>query len=145
MFKTMSQDSPRTVRLDRVSDLRFTATNAQGATITVGNSGADAFSPVELLLAAIAGCTAMDVDYATNRRAQPTEFSVTVSGNKVSDEEGNRMTDLRVSFHVDFPEGTDGDAARTILPRAAKLSHDKLCTVSRTVERGTPVTSVVEP
>jgi uncharacterized OsmC-like protein len=145
MFNTMSQDSLRTVRLDRVSDLRFTATNAHGATITIGNSGEDAFAPVELLLAAIAGCTAMDVDYATNRRAQPTDFSVTVSGSKVSDEEGNRMTDLTVSFSVSFPEGTDGDAARTILPRAAKLSHDKLCTVSRTVERGTPITSVIEP
>lgn len=140
----MSPDSLRTVRLDRVSAMRFTATNARGATIEFGN-GDDTFSPVELLLAAIGGCTAMDVDYSTNRRAEPTDFTVTVTGNKVSDETGNRVTDLAVSFHVSFPEGPDGDAARAILPRAAKLSHDKLCTVSRTVEAGTPITSTVEP
>jgi putative redox protein len=124
--------------------MRFTATNARGATIAFGD-GDDVFSPVELLLAAIGGCTAMDVDYATNRRAEPTDFTVTVTGNKVSDETGNRVTDLTVSFRVAFPEGADADAARAILPRAVKLSHDKLCTVSRTVETGTPITSIIEP
>jgi uncharacterized OsmC-like protein len=44
---------------------------------------------------------------------------------------------------VSFPEGAEGDAARAILPRAVKLSHDRLCTVSRTVEIGTPVKSTV--
>jgi putative redox protein len=41
---------------------------------------------------------------------------------------------------VRFPEGEAGDAARTVLPRTVALSHDKHCTVSRTVERGTPIT-----
>jgi uncharacterized OsmC-like protein len=49
-----------------------------------------------------------------------------------------------VTFHVEFPEGPEGDRARAILPRAVRLSHDRLCTVSRTVERGTPVTSTIE-
>lgn len=141
----MSQNSLRTVNLNRVSELRFTATNSRGVTINIGSQNNDEFAPVELLLAAIGSCTALDVDYATMRHADPTDFSVTVSGNKVSDENGNRVTDLTVSFHVTFPEGADGDAARAILPRAAKLSHDKLCTVSRTVETGTPVTSIIEP
>lgn len=141
----MTQTSLRTVQLERVSDLSFTATNAHGATINIGNSSENTFAPVELLLAAIGGCTAMDVDYATNRHAEPTDFTVVVNGNKVSDEQGSRVTDLTVSFHVTFPEGTDGDAARAILPRSVKLSHDKLCTVSRTVEIGTPVTPIIEP
>ena len=140
----MTDDSLRTVQLDRVSPQRFTATNAKGATINFGN-GDDELSPVELLLAAIGGCTAMDVDYATNRHAEPADFTVIVTANKVSDETGNRLTDITVSFRVSFPEGADGDNARKILPRAVKLSHDKLCTVSRTVEAGTPVTPVIEP
>lgn len=139
----MTDDSLRTVRLDRVGAQHFTATNPQGATINFGN-GEDEFSPVELLLAAIGGCTAMDVDYATNRHVEPTDFTVTVTGNKVSDATGNRITDLTVSFRVSFPEGSEGNAARAILPRAVKLSHDKLCTVSRTVEAGTPVTPIIE-
>lgn len=139
----MTDDSFRTVRLDRVSPQRFTATNPQGATINFGNDDAE-FSPVELLLAAIGGCTAMDIDYATNRHAETTDFTVTVNGHKISDETGNRVTDITVSFRVSFPEGAEGDAARKILPRAVKLSHDKLCTVSRTVEAGTPVTPIIE-
>lgn len=66
-----------------------------------------------------------------------------MTGNKISDESGNRMTDLVVTFSVAFPDGDLGDRARTILPRAVKTSHDRLCTVSRTVEIGTPVTATI--
>jgi uncharacterized OsmC-like protein len=80
----------------------------------------------------------------TSRRAEPTKFSVTVSGDKVSDkEEGNRMTNLSVTFDVQFPDGPAGDEARTLLPRTVKLSHDRLCTVSRTVELGTEVNTTI--
>jgi putative redox protein len=37
--------------------------------------------------------------------------------------------------------GAHGDAARAILPDVVKKSHDRLCTVSRTIEVGTPVTT----
>lgn len=136
------QDTLRTVRVDRDAAGRYTATNPSGVTIELG-SGDDLFSPVELLLAAIGGCTAIDADIATSRHAEPSAFSVTVTGHKIRDDDGSRMTDLEVTFRVSFPEGPEGDAARTILPRAVKLSHDRLCTVSRTIEAGTPVRSVV--
>ena len=64
---------------------------------------------------------------------------MTSSGTKVT-EGGNRMTDLHVSFHVTFPEGADGDAARARLPQAIRRSAETLCTVSRTVSLGSPVT-----
>jgi uncharacterized OsmC-like protein len=84
----------------------------------------------------------MDTDVVTSRRVEPTAFTVTVSGDKVSDHEtGNRMDNLAVTFEVRFPESEAGDAARALLPRTVALSHDKLCTVSRTVERGTQVTA----
>lgn len=137
-----SPDTLRSVRVDRFAPGQYTATNPRGVTITLG-SGDEVFSPVELLLAAIGGCTAIDADVATSRHAEPTGFSVTVTGHKIKDDQGSRMTDLEVTFRVAFPEGAQGDAARAILPRAVKLSHDRLCTVSRTVEIGTPVKSVV--
>ena len=46
---------------------------------------------------------------------------------------------IEVVFDVVFPEGEAGDAARTVLPVAITKSHDRLCTVSRTVELGTPI------
>lgn len=38
-----------------------------------------------------------------------------------------------------FPDGEAGDAARAVLPKAVAESHDRLCTVGRTVELPTPV------
>jgi uncharacterized OsmC-like protein len=144
----MTDDSLRSVTVERISTGHFVATNARGGTITFGSGsepdGPNAFTPVELLLAAIGGCTAVDVDIATTRHAEPDRFSVAVTGNKISDDLGNRMTDLAVTFTVTFPDGEGADRARAILPRAVKTSHDRLCTVSRTVETGTPVTARVE-
>ncbi|MFE1952150.1 OsmC family protein [Streptomyces sp. NPDC059524] len=135
----MTADSLRSVTVERTAPNRFTATNVRGGTVSFETGDGAAFTPVELFLAAIGGCTAADVDVATTRHAEPGTFSVTVTGNKVADEDGNRMTDLKVTFAVAFPEGEGADRARAILPRAVKTSHDRLCTVSRTVEAGTPV------
>ena len=134
-------DSLRSVRIERVSTGEYVVHNERGGTLPVGG---DAFTPVELLLAAIGTCTAIDTDTVTSRRAEPEKFTITVSGDKVSDpEQGNRMTNLSVTFDIAFPDGEQGDEARKVLPRTVKLSHDKLCTVSRTVELGTEVTTTL--
>lgn len=141
----MGEETLRSVRIDRLAVGRYEITNRRGGTIRIGDGSDGDFSPVELLLAAIGGCTAVDADTATSRKAEPTEFTVTVRGDKLSDSEnGSRMENLAVTFSVTFPEGEKGDDARKVLPRAVKLSHDKLCTVSRTVERGTPVAITIE-
>ncbi|MFI5732883.1 OsmC family protein [Kribbella sp. NPDC051587] len=139
-------DSLRQVGFERLANSSYRVTNARGGSITVGSGGEDDtdFTPVELLLAAIGTCSAIDVDIVVSRRAEPTEFSAVVRGDKVRDaDEGNRMENLAVEFTIRFPEGEDGDKAREALPRAVKMSHDRLCTVSRTVELGTPVTTEV--
>jgi putative redox protein len=135
----MSDDTLRSVDIERTSAGRYIVRNARGGAIQVGSGGDDDFSPVELLLAALGGCSAIDVDLATSRRTEPDEFRVRVTGDKIQDESGNRMENLRIEFTVTFPAGEEGDAARKVLPRAMRISHDRLCTVSRTVERGTPV------
>lgn len=141
MMDAMS-DAPGTViTLTRRDLMAYTATNGRGASIEVGGEGN--FSPVELLLAAIGGCTAVDVDVMTSRRATPEVFEVISSGTK-STEGGNHMEDLTVTFRLRFPEGPDGDKARSRITPAVKASHERDCTVSRTVELGTPITFVVE-
>ncbi len=80
---------------------------------------------------------------ATGRKAEPEQFDVVVDGHKIRDAEGARLTDLRMTFTVTFPDGPEGDAARQVLPRALRVSHGKDCTVSRTVELGTPVDAVL--
>lgn len=136
----MSSDGARRVDLERLSKGRYRVENPRGGSITIG-SGEDAdFTPVELLLAAIGGCSAIDVDFITSKRAEPDEFSVRAGGDKVRDDSGNRMANLALDFTVRFPEGEDGDNARDVLPTAVRQSHDRLCTVSRTVELSSPVT-----
>jgi putative redox protein len=140
----MSEDTARSVRIERTSLGEYVVHNVRGGSISLGTGQDASFTAVELLLAAIGGCTAADVDLITSRRAEPTRFDVDVTGDKVRDETGgNRMQNLTVVLTATFPAGADGDRARQVLPRSLRQSHDRLCTVSRTVEHGTPV-SVVE-
>ncbi len=141
----MTTDSVhRSVRLERVKNGRYTAVNDRGGTISLGTGDGTDFTPVDLLLAAIGGCTAIDVDALTSRRAEPDSFEIAIDAEKVRDDKGNHLTDIAVTFRIAFPAGEQGDKARELLPDAVRKSHDRLCTVSRTVELGTPVTPRIE-
>ena len=122
----------------------FIATNMAGVQIEFGE-GEDQFTPVELLLVALGGCTGMDVDYLTSRRAEPLDFEIAVDAEKLKDpEQGNLLQDVTVTFRLRFPQGQDGDRARTALPTAVARSHDRLCTVGRSLEVPTPITNHIE-
>lgn len=141
----MSEDTHRQVTIERIASTTYTATNERGGQITVGSGAGTDFTPVELLLVAIGGCTAIDVDILTSRRAEPESFAVDIAAEKVRDEKGrNQLEDIVVTFRIKFPDGEDGDKARTLLPEAVRRSHEQLCTVSRTVTLGTPVASRIE-
>ncbi|WP_101524427.1 OsmC family protein [Nocardioides houyundeii] len=136
---TESENS-RSVTLTRIGDGRFKATNARGGETFFGTGGLDPdFTPVELLLAAIAGCSAIDVDLITGKRSEAVSFDVACQGEKVRDEQGNHLRNIRVVFDVRFPDGDAGDQARAVMPRAIAQTRDRLCTVSRTVALGEPV------
>ena len=133
----------RAVTIDRAAPGRFTARNARGGEITFGTGEDTRFTPSELLLAAIGGCTAIDVDILTSRRSEPDSFEVGVGAEKIRDADGNHLTDLTVTFRLRFPETAVGDEARAIVPDVVRRSHDRLCTVGRTVERGTPIATSI--
>jgi len=133
----------RAISMEGVEKGVFEVTNARGGTMRIGGGDSADFTPVELLLTAIAGCSAVDVDFITVKRAEPETFRVEATGEKVRDDNGNHLEDLRVRFAVTFPEGEAGDRAREMLPKAVAMSHDRLCTVSRTVELGTPIDSAL--
>jgi putative redox protein len=128
-----------TVDLSRLSKHHFEATNSRGGTLSFGRKKAGEFTPVELLLVAIAGCTSMDVDAITVKRSEPLRFHVSCSGHSTKSEHGNHVTDIAVDFDVEFPDTDGGRAARDVLEIAIRKSHDRLCTVTRTVELETPV------
>jgi uncharacterized OsmC-like protein len=135
----MAEDTERTVDIERIGLHKFRATNVRGGTLDFGDGSDADFGPVELLLVAIAGCTGLDVEYITGKRAEPVVFRTPVRADKVRTDDGNRLTNIEVRFEVEFPDGDAGDTAREVLPSALQRSHDRLCTVSRTVELGTAV------
>ena len=68
----MSMSEPNVVKtysveVERLAQTHYRATNPAGASLEFG-AGEGLLSPVELLLAAVAGCTAVDVDVVTSRR-----------------------------------------------------------------------------
>jgi uncharacterized OsmC-like protein len=134
----------RNVTVGRVAGGVFSAANDRGGQVTMGTGSGTDFTPTELLLAAIGGCTAIDIDILTSRRAEPEAFEVRVDAQKVRDADGNRLTDIVLTYRIRFPDGERGDAARALLPDAVQKSHDRLCTVGRTVEIATPITTRIE-
>ena len=130
----------RTVDIVRTGKARFTATNVRGGTIEIGDGvDDDTFTPIELLLAALAGCSGLDVDAILGKRSEFVSFTVNARGDKLRDHDGNHLVNLQLTFDAVFPAGEAGQAARDFLPKAMAKSRDRLCTVSRTVQLGAPV------
>lgn len=140
----MSADVERSIEITRQRKGRYEAVNSRGGRLQVSSDRDETFTPVELLLAAIAACSAADVDFITSKRSEPSRFVVRMSADKMRDEHGNHLTNLELCFDVAFPEDEAGAAAAAVLASAVTASHDRLCTVSRTVELGSPVEVRIE-
>jgi putative redox protein len=138
------QSSHRNLSVERVAAGRFAAVNSRGGRIAFGTGDGEEFTPTELLLVAIGGCTAIDIDILASRRAEPETFEIAVDADKVRDENGNHLANVEITYRITFPAGEAGDKARAILPEAVRQSHDRLCTVGRTVELPTPIATRIE-
>jgi len=139
-----TESTQRSITVERIAAGRFAAVNKRGGKIVFGTGGDEEFTPTELLLIAIGGCTAIDVDILTSRRAEPESFEIEVGADKVRDDGGNRLTNIEITYRISFPPGADGDKARAVLPDAVRQSHDRICTVGRTVEMPTPITTHID-
>jgi putative redox protein len=134
-----SEITHRTATVERVAAGQYEAVNSRGGRLIFGKGGDEAFTPTELLLIAIGGCTAIDVDIITTRRAEPEAFEIIVDADKVHEGGRNHLTNIEVTYRLTFPAGEAGDKARAVLPDAIRQSRDRLCTVGRTVEEPSPI------
>ena len=115
----------------------FTASNGRGAEVRIGRKDQDgSFSPVELLLAAAAGCVAVTAETLITRRVG--EF--TAHAEHVSVEGAHEVTTVPVSLDYDV-SGLD-DAQRAALETVVRRAVEQLCTVTRTLKASatTPLT-----
>ena len=138
----LGPETLRSVDLSQMGAHRWKATNRRGGVLPIGSGEDPDFTPVELLLAALAGCGAVDLDLVTGKRAPFQTFAARAEGHKVRDEQGTHMVQLSVTFDVTFPPGDEGDKAREVVPRTLQQIQDRLCTVGRTVTIGEPVSYV---
>ena len=129
---------PRTVRVEVTGDGVITAVNDRGGQLRVGTGWeGEGFNPIELLLAAIGGCAAIDFGATLDRRRHSlSSLAIEVSGYKAEDE---RMEEIAV--HYLLPAGAN--VPEEDVEAARRLTAEVLCTVSRTVEHGCPVDHVV--
>lgn len=139
MAAELGPETRRSVDLHQIGEHRWMATNHRGGGVSIGSGDDPDFTPVELLLAALVGCGAADLDHIAGKRAPFETFTARAEGHKVRDEGGNHLVQLTVTYDVTFPAGEGGDAAREVLPRTLQQIQDRLCTVGRTVTLGDPV------
>lgn len=137
----MSDESTtlRSVHLVRTGQMEYRAENGRGGVISIGEGQNTDFTPVELLLVALGGCTGVTLE-ALTKRAEPKRFDISVEGHKVKDASGgNIMEDLVVTVDISFDHDEMGQKMADRVPDALERTHHQLCTVSRTVEAPTPI------
>ncbi|MEU4512046.1 OsmC family protein [Nonomuraea wenchangensis] len=122
------------VWVERTEDGGFRATNARGAEVRIGGGDDEgAFTPVELLLAAVGGCNIVTVEPLTAQRGHRlVRLAMTVEAQKV---ESNRLGPVTVTYDVELPS----EAADEVFRAVAGRVHDKYCTVSTSLQDGTEV------
>ena len=90
------------------------------------NSG---FRPTQLLLAAVGGCSAIDVVMILKKQQQKIDsFEIEVDGEKEKVEEYSLFRDIVIHFKL------KGKIDKDKAERAVKLSIEKYCSVSKTLE-----------
>jgi len=88
-----------------------------------------AFTPMELFLVSLAGCTAMDVQYVLERQRHELEyFKITANGKR-------RDEDPRSYESIDLEYVVKGKNVRKeVVERAIRLSQEKYCSVRAMVK-----------
>lgn len=123
------------VEVRRVGQHDFVATNDRGASVRVGRKGAEgAFTPVELLLAAAAGCAVVTAETLVTRRVGEDEDLV-ARADDVRPEGAHQLDAVPVTLRYDV-SGLD-ERQRAALDAAVRRAVDQLCTVTRTLKKAT--------
>lgn len=108
-------------------------------TILFDSAAAAGPSPKTTLLAAVAGCTAMDVMAILRKQRQPVTGLVVRAEGPLAEDHPKRFTEIQVVYEVHGP-----GVSRQAVERAVTLSQEKYCSVSDNVRRETSLTYRIE-
>jgi putative redox protein len=132
------------ITIDHFKDLHMEAQNEEGGKIRMDGSteigGLEGgFSPMQLLLAGIGGCSAIDIIGILEKQKQPLEdLQVIVDGDKQS--AGTYSEFKTISLNFIFT----GDLEKKKVERAIDLSLQKYCSVSKALEKGSDISCSYE-
>lgn len=123
------------VSLERINeDYLFEVTNANGMSVRLDNKSkttgeVQGISPMELLLMGVAGCSSIDIVAILNKqKINPKVLKMEVHGHRHENEVP------ALFYQIDIDIYLEGDFSPEKAKRAAQLSFDKYCSVSKTLE-----------
>ncbi|WP_392437396.1 OsmC family protein [Cruoricaptor ignavus] len=121
------------ISLNRINDdFLFECSNSAGNKILLDNAtlpDAKGVSPMEAVLMAVAGCSGIDiVSILKKQRQSLTDFSAEVEGERIPKDDAKVFKTITVIFSM------SGDIDPKKAYRAAELSFEKYCSVSKTLE-----------
>ena len=117
----------------------FISTAASGASVLMGKdkAGSVGLSPMEMLLAGLAGCTMMDVvEILRKKKQEPKEFKTIVKGKQQKDECPRRFTEFQIEYIF-----TGENLVEKDIEHAIRLSEEKYCSVGGTLSKSGPISS----
>jgi putative redox protein len=135
------------VHVKRINnDFHMEATNDTGNTVHMdGNPAIGGHNlgarPMQLLLMGVGGCSSIDViSILRKQRVEPTSIDVEIRGDRNSEE----VPSLFKKIHVVFKLGGLADDQKPKAVKAAALSMEKYCSVSKMLENTAEITHEVE-
>ncbi|MDA8947968.1 OsmC family protein [Flavobacteriaceae bacterium] len=132
------------VSLERINeDYLFEVVNANGHKVLLDNKSktsgeVQGISPMELLLMGVAGCSAIDIVAILNKqKINPNVLIMEVKGHRHDNEVPSLFYQIDIIIHL------EGDFSPEKAKRAAQLSYDKYCSVSKTLEPTAQINHIV--
>lgn len=123
------------------SDVQFEAENSLGHKIELCNSSApnpQGPSPMELILMGTAGCSSIDIVHILKKQnLEIKDLNVEVEGFR-------NDTDPKVFHTIKLLVKIEGDIPANKAKRAAQLSFEKYCSVSKMLEKAVDIQHQVE-
>ena len=132
------------ITIDQLNETHMEAANEEGGRIRMDGSRSiggieGGFSPMQLLLAAAGGCSAIDIIGILEKQKQELQdLQVEVKGNRQKKETYSEFTTIHL--HCIFTGSLD----KRKVERAISLSLEKYCSVSKTLEKTADITHSYE-
>lgn len=132
------------ITIEQLENTHMEAANEEGGLIRMNGTTSiggleGGFSPMQLLLAGVGGCSAIDIIGILNKQRQDLKnLTVEVEGDRQSKDEYSEFKSVHIKYIF------EGDLDESKVERAINLSLDKYCSVSKMMEQATEITHSYE-